>query len=86
MSANPTLNGVAPITIAKHEDSVTVGTPEWDKLTNRRAELIQKKNREGLNEAERTEYERLQQLSLAAVAHAFPRPTFASEEKIPAGE
>jgi hypothetical protein len=85
MSANPTLNGLAP-TIAKHEDSITVGTPEWDKLTNRRAELIQKKNREGLNEDERTEYERLQQLSLAAVAHAFPRPPFVSDEKILAAE
>jgi hypothetical protein len=88
MNGDHTMNGVAPTTVGKPvgEDSITVGTPEWDNLTNRRAELIHKKNREGLNEDERTEYERLQQISQAAIARAFPRPKLASEEKMPVVE
>ena len=53
---------------------IAVGSPEWDRLTARRAELIYKKNREGLTDAECAEFEHLQQLSRAAVARAFPPP------------
>jgi hypothetical protein len=75
MNGDHAMNGVAPTKVGKPvgEDPIAVGTPEWDNLTNRRAELIHKKNREGLNENERTEYERLQQISQAAIARAFPR-------------
>lgn len=85
MNGDPTTNGVAPTTVAKPvgEDSITVGTPEWDNLTDRRAELIHKKNREGLNKDEQIEFERLQQISRAAIVRAFPQPKLPSEEKRP---
>jgi hypothetical protein len=51
-----------------------VGTPEWGRMNRRRAELIRKKNRLGLTEDEREEYDRLQRLSHAALEEAFPRP------------
>lgn len=51
-----------------------VNTPEWDAMNERRAELIRKDLHEGLTADERQEYERLQRMSLAAVAAAFPRP------------
>jgi hypothetical protein len=63
------------------EDSIAVGSPEWDALTDRRAELIHKKNREGLNEDEQTEFERLQKISRAVLTHAFPQPKLLSEAK-----
>lgn len=59
-------------------DAITVGTPQWDSLTQRRAELIHKKNRQGLTAAERAEFDHLQQLSRAAITRAFPRPTLLS--------
>jgi hypothetical protein len=71
-------NGAKPV----GEDSIVIGTPEWDTLTDRRAELIHKKNREGLNDDERTEYERLQQVSRTALARAFPRSQLSSEAKL----
>ena len=40
-----------------------VGTPEWGLMNQRRAELIRKKNRQGLSPEEQAEYERLQRLS-----------------------
>jgi hypothetical protein len=58
---------------------VVVGTPEWDELTARRAVLIYKKNREGLSDAESTEFERLQAISRAAIAAACPRPDISAE-------
>jgi hypothetical protein len=64
------------------ENFITIGTLEWDKLTDRRAELIYKKNREGLKEEEQTEYQRLQQISQAAIARTFPYPKLESEEKV----
>jgi hypothetical protein len=63
-------------------DLIAVGTSEWDTLTDRRAELIHKKNREGLNEDEWTEYERLQQISRTTLARAFPQPNLGSEAKM----
>lgn len=45
-----------------------VGSPEWDALTNRRAELIRKRNRDGLTDGERAELDSLQRLSRDAIA------------------
>jgi hypothetical protein len=60
---------VRPVT-----NGIQVGTPEWDALTERRAELIHKKNREGLDEVEQVEFDRLQRMSLDVVNATFPRP------------
>lgn len=49
-----------------------VGTPEWDALTERRAALIRKKNRVGLDEQEKAQFAELQRLSRLATAAAFP--------------
>lgn len=51
---------------------ITVGSPEWDDLTDRRAKLIHKKNREGLNDQEKAEFAELQRISRLATAAAFP--------------
>jgi hypothetical protein len=77
-------NGAVPTSVNKAtgEYVIAIGTPEWDTLTDRRAELIHKKNREGLNEDEQTEYERLQQISRTALARAFPRPNRLSEANL----
>ena len=61
-------------------ESVAVGTPEWEDLTNRRARLIHKKNREGLSGLERIEFDRLQRISGMAIGKAFKRPRFTAEE------
>lgn len=50
-----------------------VGTPEWGRMNQRRAELIRKKVRGELTEAERREYEWLQRRSLEALDAAHPR-------------
>lgn len=56
---------------------VVVGTPEWDELTARRATLIRKEVRGGgLTDAERAELDRLDAISLAATAVAFPAPAW----------
>lgn len=51
------------------------GTPEWGKMNQRRAELIEKHIAGTLTEAERIEFDDLQRLSLAALVEAFPYPT-----------
>ena len=51
-----------------------VGTPEWGLMNQRRAELIRKKVRGELTEAERRQYEWLQRKSLEALDAAHPRP------------
>ncbi len=53
---------------------ITVGSPEWDRLTERRAELIHKKNRTGLSAEESAEYERLQIISGDIIRALFPVP------------
>lgn len=63
----------APSSIAVRQ-AITLGTAKWAELTERRAELIHKKNRQGLTEAEREEFDRLQELSRATIAQAFPPP------------
>lgn len=54
------------------ESTMTLRSAEWDALTNRRAELIYKKNRQGLTPEENAEFFRLQKRSREAVALAFP--------------
>lgn len=61
-------------------DTVEVGSERWHQLNKRRAELIFKKNRGGLTEPERTEYEHLQQLCGEAIERAFPRPKLSPEQ------
>jgi mRNA-degrading endonuclease RelE of RelBE toxin-antitoxin system len=56
-----------------------VGTPEWGRMNQRRAELIRKKNRKGLSSEEQIEHERLQRLSHDALETQFPRPSLSSE-------
>jgi len=56
------------------EETVEVGTPRWDQITQRRAELIFKKNRQGLSEEEQSEFEVLQRLSREAITRKFPHP------------
>ena len=51
-----------------------IGSEAWDELNRRRGELIHKKNRQGLDDAEWVEFERLQAVVLEATETAFPRP------------
>ncbi len=55
-------------------ESLEVGTAAWDAMNVRRAELIQKKNRDSLTGEEDAELERLQRLSLEVVERSFERP------------
>jgi hypothetical protein len=59
---------------AANGDFPAVGTPEWGRMNQRRAELIRKKNRQGLTPEEQIEYDRLQRLSEAALEERFPHP------------
>jgi hypothetical protein len=59
---------------------LTVNSPEWDAMNERRAELIRKDLDEGLTAGEREEYEHLQSVSLASATQAFPRPDRDFEE------
>jgi hypothetical protein len=52
-------------------DFPALGTPEWSRMNQRRAELIRKKNRQGLSPDEQVEYERLQRLSHEALEAHF---------------
>ena len=51
-----------------------VNTAAWGLMNQRRAELIRKKHRHGLTDAEQIEYDRLQRLTFEALERAFPRP------------
>jgi hypothetical protein len=57
------------------ESFPAVGTPEWGQMNQRRAELIRKKVRGELTEAERRQYEWLQRKSLEALDAVHPRTT-----------
>ena len=87
-TGDPTTNGTQPTTVMRstEDHTISVGTPEWDKLTERRAELIYKKNRQGLNEDEQAEFERLQQLSRSAINRAFPLVQSKLDQKLAAFE
>jgi GNAT superfamily N-acetyltransferase len=87
-TAATTTNGTQSTTASRstEDHAVTVGTTEWDQFTERRAELIYKKNRQGLNESERVEFERLQKLSRAAISRAFPSIPSTLDQKLAAFE
>jgi DNA-binding transcriptional ArsR family regulator len=51
----------------------------WSLMNRRRAELIFKKNRGHLNDAESSEFERLQTLSRSRMQREFPGPTLIDE-------
>ena len=67
-------------------DRIKVGSTEWDALTQRRAELIFKKNRDGLSEDEKQEFARLQRLSRQATQATFPSGLSHIDEKLNALE
>lgn len=50
---------------------MVVGTPEYEIMNVRRAELIRKKNREGLNQNETNELKDLQEQSLEAIKRVW---------------
>jgi hypothetical protein len=65
--------------LAEYEHRLLSGQG-WDAMNRRRAELIVKKSRGVLTEQERAEFERLQQISHAALERQFPRPRLTPEE------
>ena len=73
-AANATNNGVCGATTeaATQPDFPAPGTAAWGVMNRRRAELIHKKNREGLSPEEQDEYDRLQRGSQIALEEAFP--------------
>ena len=60
-------------------DSIEAESGASADTNRRRAELIRKKNREGLAPDEVAEYEKLQSLSQAALERAFPASTVGDE-------
>jgi DNA-binding transcriptional ArsR family regulator len=57
-----------------------INEEQWSRMNRRRAELIFKKNRGGLNVADRSELKRLQALSLSRMQSKFPGPTLIDEK------
>jgi len=53
---------------------LVVGTPQWYALTDRRAELIYRKNREGLLREEIEELEGLDAISRGVIARTYSAP------------
>jgi GNAT superfamily N-acetyltransferase len=72
------LNPSQPLAAGIADQLPVVNSPQWDEMNERRAELIRKDLSEGLTDTEREEYERLQNISLATAARAFPgfKPDF----------
>jgi hypothetical protein len=66
---------------ADQNGSPAIGSEAWGQMNQRRAELIRKKNRQGLTPEEQGEYERLQSRSRAALQAAFPSPS-ADDERL----
>lgn len=69
-----TANGKPDGPGAPAADFPAVGTPEWGQMNRRRADLIRKKLRGELTEAERQQYEWLQRRTLEALDAIAPRP------------
>jgi GNAT superfamily N-acetyltransferase len=74
LGQGPDLNVSRPPVANVIDDLLAVNSPAWDAMNERRAALILMDLDEGLTAAEREEYERLQSVSLAAAALAFPCP------------
>jgi uncharacterized protein YnzC (UPF0291/DUF896 family) len=69
-----------PTTSVVDDDFPTVGTKEWGLMNRRRAELIRKKNRQGLSAEERFEFDRLQRLCFSALEESSPSPVTDEED------
>ena len=67
------------VPMRKDDDFPEPGTAAWAVMNRRRAELIWKKNEEGLSQDEWPEYRRLQRLSQIALQRAFPASTVGDE-------
>jgi GNAT superfamily N-acetyltransferase len=65
--------------------TLDLDSKEWGQLIRRRGALIYKKNRQGLNDEERIEYERLERIVDATMERRFP-PKTGWDEKIAAVE
>lgn len=65
-----TTNG--KVTIASEKIVYDTESEEWRQLILRRGELISKKNRQGLNDEERLEYEQLEKIVDKVMAQNFP--------------
>ena len=71
----PDSEGMPPVPEVVESKEIVVNSPEWRRLTERRSELIVKKNHgEGLDPAEAVEFHELQQRSLEIIDKAFPWP------------
>ncbi len=67
-------NGAPPAPVATSDSFPVPGTPEWDKMNQRRAELIHKKVYSSLTAEEEAEFEYLQRRTREAVNTAYPLP------------
>jgi hypothetical protein len=52
-----------------------IGSADWVALNASRADLIRQKNRNGISESEREEFDRLQRLVRAALDESYPLPS-----------
>jgi len=68
------------------EARIEIGSPEWVQLTQRRAELIYKKNRYGLTPEELSEYESLQKRSQEVIDREFPLGLYSCPPREEKGE
>ncbi len=71
--SNPSESSVV-VTSFDESNFPAVNTAAWGLMNRRRVELIRKKNRHGLTDAEQIEFDRLQRLTFEALDEAFPRP------------
>ncbi len=80
---NGSANGRAPIVVqATNQDTeVTIGSAEWDAMTERRANLIVKKSKQSLSADELAEFQRLQRMTHLSLEKAYPRPRLTEEER-----
>ena len=56
-------------------ETLKIGSSEWQALNDRRADLIRRKNREGISEQEREEFERLQRIVRTVLDKQCPLPS-----------
>ena len=82
-NGNHNLNGRAPIVAetTNQDTEVTIGSAEWDAMTERRAQLIVKKSKQALTTDELAEFQRLQRMTHLSLEKAYPRPRLTEEER-----
>jgi GNAT superfamily N-acetyltransferase len=81
MTATPIIPHMAePSVHAVAAQKITLDSPEWVVKNSRRAVLIRKKNRQALEPAEQKELEELQQMAVALVEAAAPRPELLAQD------